>query len=256
MENALEARNRCLKGTVVLARREHCGTLMARSSTDLIHTNGHRICIFKHHDLKSLNVFVASFEEDAPVVAKVGDFGEARISFSYSKRDNVTNPVWLAPEVLRGGNYTKAADIYSCVLVLLFCLLRYRVTDLRFLYLRIGIILWEIASREAPFREYPEGNSQFMFELEQKIRRGLRPGIARITAPQEPKYDAASTSNLCCPRYAKLVQQCWDDNPAARPVRDLPSVVSASVSLIVIGCAAQAIADVVRELEEIMAIYA
>jgi hypothetical protein len=60
-------------------------------------------------------VFVAATDEKAPIVAKVGDFGEARISFSYSKRDNVANPVWLAPELLRGGNYTKAADVYSFV---------------------------------------------------------------------------------------------------------------------------------------------
>jgi len=83
-----------------------------------------------HHDVKSLNCFMISKTCDAKHMIKLGDFGEARyffelhsqtslqthlkltaprMSFSYSKRDNVSNPVWLAPELMKGGAYTKQA---------------------------------------------------------------------------------------------------------------------------------------------------
>lgn len=128
-----------------------------------------------------------------PVVAKVGDFGEARIAFSYSKRDNVLNPIWLAPEVLHNEPYSKKSDVYS-----------------------FGIVLFELASREAPFAEYPEGNTTFVYELERAIKNGLRPNMKRLVSPQTP-FNLDSEENKCPPDWAQLYEQCVDESPLNRP---------------------------------------
>jgi hypothetical protein len=146
-----------------------------------------------HHDLKSLNIFLNSTNVDDEVVAKVGDFGEARISFSYSKRDNVSNPTWLAPEVLLNEPYSKKSDVYS-----------------------FGIVLFELASRELPFSEYPEGNTPFVFELESAIKRGLRPNMKRLVS-EETNFDWSSTDNKCPARWESLYTRCVSDNPLKRP---------------------------------------
>ena len=44
-----------------------------------------------HHDIKSLNILVTSMDSDE-TVAKLADFGESRIFYSYTKRDNIDNP--------------------------------------------------------------------------------------------------------------------------------------------------------------------
>lgn len=45
-----------------------------------------------HHDVKSLNVLISSKDKDAKNVAKLADFGEARMFYAWSTRDNVHNP--------------------------------------------------------------------------------------------------------------------------------------------------------------------
>lgn len=150
-------------------------------------------CQVLHHDLKSLNVFLASTEVGDEVVAKVGDFGEARISFSYSKRDNVSNPTWLAPEVLMNEPYSKKSDVYS-----------------------FGITMFELASRELPFMEYPVANSPFVFELESAIKEGLRPNMTRLLS-DVPAFDWASEENKCPKAWHTLYARCVDENPLSRP---------------------------------------
>jgi GTPase SAR1 family protein len=147
-----------------------------------------------HHDLKSLNVLIKDLNPSAEVVAKIGDFGESRTAFSLSRRGNVINPVWLAPEVMEGTQYTTKSDVYS-----------------------FGIILWEICSREKPYEEYTVSKSQFLSDLEDAILKGLRPSI---TNKISDKVLRASTENVCPPEYAKLAQQCWDANPSNRPTFD------------------------------------
>ncbi len=74
--------------------------------------------------------------------AKVSDFGLSTVNALTAKGRDVDNPLWLAPEVMRGEEYSEKADIFS-----------------------YGVILWEIASHELPYSEY---KFQFVFELEDR----------------------------------------------------------------------------------------
>lgn len=76
-----------------------------------------------HRDLKSLNILI-----DECLRAKIGDFGWTRL-----KAEKMTKMIgshqWMAPEVITGEQYSEKADIFS-----------------------YGIILWEIAAREKPYK--------------------------------------------------------------------------------------------------------
>jgi serine/threonine protein kinase len=79
-----------------------------------------------HRDLKSLNVLI-----DDGYRAKLADFGWTRL-----RADKMTGKIgtyqWMAPEVIANQAYTEKADVFS-----------------------FGIILWELASREPPYRSKP-----------------------------------------------------------------------------------------------------
>lgn len=76
-----------------------------------------------HRDLKSLNILI-----DDGFRPKIADFGWTRL-----KAENMTGKIgtyqWMAPEVIKSQKYTEMADVFS-----------------------FGIILWEIAAREPPYR--------------------------------------------------------------------------------------------------------
>ena len=111
-----------------------------------------------HRDLKTPNVLLASIDPYDAIVAKLSDFGTSLHSYWLNGRV-VDNPTWLAPEVMKGLEYSIESDVYS-----------------------FGITLWEICTREQAFAEY---DVRFMSQLEDKILKGLRPS-ARPTIP--PAY--------------------------------------------------------------------
>jgi len=76
-----------------------------------------------HRDLKSLNLLL-----DESKRVKLADFGWTKGLQNYMT-GKIGTYQWMAPEVISAFQYTEKADIYS-----------------------FGIILWEIASREAPYR--------------------------------------------------------------------------------------------------------
>ena len=83
-----------------------------------------------HNDLKSLNVLVRQ-QGDAWVL-KLTDFGLSRIKQETSRFTGQPQgtPAWMAPELFEQHTYSRASDVYA-----------------------YGIVLWEIVSRERPFKE-------------------------------------------------------------------------------------------------------
>lgn len=132
-----------------------------------------------HRDLKSPNLLV-----DALWHVKVSDFNLSRAI----ERDvvvsslQITNPRWLAPEVVRGGQAGMAADVYS-----------------------FGVVLWELMTWDLPW-----GHDTNPFSIINSIASGNTlpmPSIDSLKAGPLPCYDA----------YVALMQQCWAADPAARP---------------------------------------
>lgn len=120
-----------------------------------------------HRDLKSLNIFL-----NEHLTIKIGDFGWTKTLDEY-----MTNKIgtyqWMAPEVIGNKPYTEKADVFS-----------------------YSIILWEIASREPPYR-----NITGTKVSEGVLYNDLRPNIPKKTP--EP--------------FAKLMKKCWDSDPQRRP---------------------------------------
>jgi len=145
------------------------------SAIEYLHT---RDPIIIHRDLKTPNCLIAGFSPD-DVMVKVTDLGEAvLLAESYTGRDNLQNPIWMAPEILRNESYDHMSDIYS-----------------------FGIVLWEIVAQKFPFAEFPVFKSPFVTLLEDAIVDGLRPTI--------PQY--------CPPAISTLIQNCWQNNSRNRP---------------------------------------
>jgi len=126
-----------------------------------------------HRDLKSPNILLADVSPSAEVVAKVCDFGVSLSVANHTVGRRVDCPVWLAPEVMAGKIYTVKADVYS-----------------------IGVILWELVTREFFF-----GEVRFMSQLEDMVLSGKRPAI-----PDD-----------CPPLFKQLIEQCWHADPEKRP---------------------------------------
>jgi len=133
--------------------------------------------IIMHRDLKTPNCLIAGFSLDE-VCVKVTDFGESVfLVHKYTGRDNLLNPRWLAPEILRGEDYNEMIDVYS-----------------------FGMLLYELASRQLPFDEHEISNSPFVSLFEEHIIDGLRPSVPEGT----PKP------------IGELMQICWDNDPLKR----------------------------------------
>ena len=114
--------------------------------------------VIVHRDLKTPNCLVSwtiakdkcsnnriqisSFSLDE-VTVKVTDLGESMLlSEANTGRGNLQNPIWMAPEILRGEFYDQSSDVYS-----------------------FGIILWELVARQLPFSEFPVAASPFKSQV-------------------------------------------------------------------------------------------
>jgi hypothetical protein len=141
-----------------------------------------------HRDIKSPNIFlthkllggVQKVVAETEVLAKIGDFGlstfmliDLKLNVDSESLDRV-HPRWVAPEVLSGHLYSLKSDIYS-----------------------IGLVLWELRSRQIPFAEL-----RGQFEA-QKIQECVTTGNRPILIEND-KYD-----DLC--------SRCWGSDPAIRP---------------------------------------
>ncbi|POM76662.1 TKL protein kinase [Phytophthora palmivora] len=150
-----------------------------------------------HRDLKASNILVTETWQ-----AKLADFdfGISKVSnfvnrVRYSERtvslaeqnpsvsDELTSFAgtwrWNAPEILQ--------DPHNC---------RYsRATDMY----SFGMVLWEIASDGA----IPFSDTKFDFEVREKVLVEQRPPI--------------NPGQRCPQRFAKLIEECWAQNPSHRP---------------------------------------
>ena len=132
-----------------------------------------------HRDLKSHNVLL-----DQNHQAKLSDFGLSKTRSGVSSSLPTAAPAaagtlhWMAPEILGlKAKHTERSDVYA-----------------------LGMVFWEISSRQFPFQEYE--NSKQSELLRQSIREGERP-----TIPQETP-----------PTFAALIARCWAQRAEDRPV--------------------------------------
>mgnify|MGYP003640367891 CR=1 FL=1 len=104
-----------------------------------------------HRDLKTPNVLLKATDVHAVALAKVADFGLSQTLAAPTAGRVVTNPVWLAPEIMDKKPYTEKADVYS-----------------------YGVMLWELVTQKDFF-----GECAFMSQIEEFVQEGQRPPIPK-----------------------------------------------------------------------------
>eukprot|EP00002_Diphylleia_rotans_P036047 TRINITY_DN7910_c0_g1_i4.p1 TRINITY_DN7910_c0_g1~~TRINITY_DN7910_c0_g1_i4.p1 ORF type:complete len:640 (-),score=79.87 TRINITY_DN7910_c0_g1_i4:70-1989(-) len=128
-----------------------------------------------HCDLKSKNILV-----DNQYNVKVCDFGMSKVRNDEQATNLAVGTIqWTAPEVIRDERHTEKADVYS-----------------------FGIVLWELVSRSAPYKE--------LNHLEIAI------AVAYDCPPRRPPLFPD------CPlEYTDVMQSCWSASPLDRPSFDV-----------------------------------
>lgn len=135
-----------------------------------------------HRDLKSPNLLV-----DGLWHVKVSDFNLSRAMESNAVVSSlqITNPRWLAPEVLKGGQAGMAADVYS-----------------------FGVVMWELLTWQLPW-----GHDTNPFAIINSVGGG-----ATLPIPPEDRLPAGRLR--CYAEYVALMKECWQADPEARPSMD------------------------------------
>ncbi|KAJ8904556.1 hypothetical protein NDN08_001074 [Rhodosorus marinus] len=199
----------------------------------MAYLHGHKRPIL-HRDLKTANVLVSMSLE-----AKVSDFGESVIRLNVKKSSPIVGTVqYTAPEVLRAEEYAAPADIYS-----------------------LGVVLWEMASKELPYRNKNLVHVGYSVGFE-----GLRPDMIAFPKAYLPETNSFKggdhsmftraelserRSSDVIRRYRELVERCWDEEPELRPsasacLSELESIRSLA------GCSVMSIEDLEDQSAEPM----
>lgn len=127
-----------------------------------------------HRDLKSLNILL-----DENMHVKIADFGWTKTLDKYMTT-KIGTYQWMAPEVIGSPNYSEKADVFS-----------------------YSIILWEIASREPPYKSNISAKVDINGQQvsQEVLNQDLRPTIPKKT-PEA---------------FARLTKRCWERDPEKRP---------------------------------------
>jgi serine/threonine protein kinase len=130
-----------------------------------------------HRDVKSLNLLL---DESGRVL--VSDFGISKQSSTATATMGGGGGMkgsapWMAPESIRGQPFTQACDVYA-----------------------FGIVIWEILSRQTPW----EGRDQMQIGFA-VANEGARPALEAVQGKLYPEP------------LIVLMQECWAQDPAARP---------------------------------------
>jgi len=135
-----------------------------------------------HRDLKSPNLLV-----DALWHVKVSDFNLSRALEQNSSVSSlqITNPRWLAPEVLKGGQAGVASDVYS-----------------------FGIVLWELLTWKLPW-----GHDTNPFAIINKV-------VSGEELPVPAQEDLPAGPLQCYDSYVALMRRCWTPDAEKRPTMD------------------------------------
>lgn len=135
-----------------------------------------------HRDLKPPNLLL----RESGTILKICDFGTVADKAT-QMTNNKGSAAWMAPEVFEGSSYTEKCDVFSW-----------------------GIVLWEMLSREQPFK-----NIENMFSIMWHVHKGNRPPLLEG-----------------CPKPIEtLMTRCWDRKPENRP--SMEDVIEMMTNLIV-----------------------
>ncbi|KAI3432711.1 hypothetical protein D9Q98_004254 [Chlorella vulgaris] len=136
-----------------------------------------------HRDLKSPNLLVTRGWQ-----VKVADFNLSRVVESmHSKMTMVTQPRWLAPEVMDGGQSTTASDVYA-----------------------FGVVLWELLTWKEPWHDVTNP-AQIMVKVLVHQKRPEVPAIEAVPGADTPQVTGMVDG------FVALMRRCWDQDPSARP---------------------------------------
>ncbi|CAG9314063.1 unnamed protein product [Blepharisma stoltei] len=131
-----------------------------------------------YRDLKSLNLLLAEpvTSPSDNVLIKIADFGISKFIEDEHMTGLMGTCHWMAPEVLASQPYSLEADVYS-----------------------FGVVLWEILSRETPYRGVNPATIPYKV-----LQLGERPDITKI--PQTTPVELRD-----------LITTCWSSNQKDRP---------------------------------------
>ncbi|KAI7844896.1 hypothetical protein COHA_001545 [Chlorella ohadii] len=140
-----------------------------------------------HRDIKSPNLLL-----DDNWRVKVADFNLSKIlaeqpAGTQTSTRGATNPIWLAPEILRGGRASAAADVYA-----------------------FGLVLWELLTWRLPWLE---GQPMQPFKIARTVVSGIRPAVP--PANELPGPGASNFASL--DEYCSIMRACWAQDPGERP---------------------------------------
>ena len=150
-----------------------------------------------HHDLKSLNVLVTEDPSTGAWVAKIADFGLATGGFSTessSQHKGGGTPTHLPPEVIDGGTFTTAGDVYS-----------------------LGIVVWECITSNDPFEGMKSVTiSRTVVDKQRRPLLSATPAPGSVFSAEQWRFLAGELISGGGEDGAQP-RGCWAQDPASRP---------------------------------------